>query len=316
MRDYYSSTGEPDAEADTTDSDDNGYEVGNLGYTGGYVRSSLFTLTPASEASYDNDIGITSEPRVDFGFHNQSVADLEITKTDNKDYYLAGSTFDYTIVVTNNGPSDITGATVTDSFPASITSASWSCVGNGSASCGNASGTGNINETVNIPFTNSESNYVTYTVTVTIDADATGDLINMATVTHGSDTASATDTDHPASLTITKDDGYTVVSPGATLTYTINITNNGAVDLTDLTVTDTLPSDLTYQVGNATPTEPSIVGNILTWNHADLSLPTPDTSVLASGESTTITFQVLVNDPPSGTTIPSQLTGFNFPISF
>ncbi len=47
------------------------------------------------------------------------------------------------------------------------------------------------------------------------------------------------------------------------------ITNSGAVDLTDLTVTDTLPDDVTFvrAYQGATDTPPTnIAGNVLTWD--------------------------------------------------
>lgn len=56
----------PDADIDTTDSDDNGTTNGALG-GGGDIRTSVVTLTPGAEASSDNATGTTNEPRVDFG---------------------------------------------------------------------------------------------------------------------------------------------------------------------------------------------------------------------------------------------------------
>ena len=49
-------------------------------------------------------------------------ADLAITKTDGVSMATPGGTTTYTIVVSNNGPSNVTGATVTDVLPAAITS--------------------------------------------------------------------------------------------------------------------------------------------------------------------------------------------------
>ena len=63
----------------------------------------------------------------------------------------------YTITASNAGPSNATGATVADTFPASLT-ATWTCVGAGGGTC-TASGSGNINDTVNLPAGGS----VTYT---------------------------------------------------------------------------------------------------------------------------------------------------------
>ena len=64
-----------------------------------------------------------------------------------------------------------------DTFPASLT-CTWTCVGAGGGTC-TASGSGNINDTVNLPAGGS----VTYTASCTISAAATGTLINTATVT-------------------------------------------------------------------------------------------------------------------------------------
>ena len=62
-----------------------------------------------------------------------------------------GNSTTYTIVVSNNGPSDVTGAAVTDMLPAAITSATFTAVGSGGASGFTASGSGNISDTVNLP---------------------------------------------------------------------------------------------------------------------------------------------------------------------
>ena len=90
-------------------------------------------------------------------------ADLAITKTDGVTSLPAGGSVTYTITVSNAGPSDVTGATVADTFPASLT-ASWTCVGAGSGTCTTA-GSGNIDDTVDLPIAGS----VTYTVSVTLD---------------------------------------------------------------------------------------------------------------------------------------------------
>ena len=77
------------------------------------------------------------------------MADLAITKTDGVTTATAGGGVTYTIVASNAGPSAAVGATVADTFPASLTG-TWTCVGAGGGSC-TASGSGNINDTVNLP---------------------------------------------------------------------------------------------------------------------------------------------------------------------
>src|SRR5262249_35801061 len=107
-----------------------------------------------------------------------SGVDLTITKSDGVTSALSGSTVTYTITVTNHGTDAVTGATVSDPFPAAISLASWTCSASGGATC-TASGTGDINDTVHIPPAAS----LTYTVQATISPSATGSLTNTATVT-------------------------------------------------------------------------------------------------------------------------------------
>ena len=76
-------------------------------------------------------------------------ADLEIAKTLTTTNLIAGGEISYTITVTNNGPSNVTGATVTDTFPTQIVNATWTCaITTGTGACTAASGSGDINTTV------------------------------------------------------------------------------------------------------------------------------------------------------------------------
>ncbi len=78
--------------------------------------------------------------------------DLAITKTDGVPAVDWGGSLQYVISVTNNGPIDVVNALVTDNFPAQLAAnPSWTCTATGGGSCNTASGTGNINHTVNLP---------------------------------------------------------------------------------------------------------------------------------------------------------------------
>src|SRR4029077_19953034 len=68
------------------------------------------------------------------------VADLSVTKTDGSATYLPGGRTTYTIVVTNNGPSFVTGATVIDALPAAIVRATWTATYPGPGSGGPGGG--------------------------------------------------------------------------------------------------------------------------------------------------------------------------------
>ena len=106
-----------------------------------------------------------------------AVTDLSITKTDNVTTAVPGTTVTYTIVATNNGPSAAVGASISDTFPATLGAVAWTCVG----PC-TPVGSGSLSDVVNLPVGGS----VTYTVTATVAANATGALVNTATVSRRS----------------------------------------------------------------------------------------------------------------------------------
>ncbi|MBK8517411.1 MAG: DUF11 domain-containing protein [Saprospiraceae bacterium] len=173
-------------------------------------------------------------------------ADLSITKTDGKLTYAPGVPNIYTVVVSNAGPIDAFGTTVTDNAPAGTMISTWTAVFSGGAT-GSFSGSGNINTLVNLPVNGT----VTYTVTVTIPPNHMGNVVNTATVTSPSNAPdlnlsnnTATDTDTPApvsDLSITKTDGVATYTAGTTTTYTVVATNAGPSDVVGATVTDNAP---------------------------------------------------------------------------
>ena len=201
------------------------------------VSSSVADPQPGNNSATDTD---TLTPQ----------ADIAITKTDGVSTEVPGTSVTYTIVASNAGPSNAPGSTVADTFPATITGISWTCVGAGGGTCAVA-GTGNISDTVNLPSGGS----VTYTATGTISASATGTLVNTATVaapggvtdpTSGNNSATDTDTLTPqANLAITKTDGVTTVTAGGSTTYTITASNAGPSNAPGSTVADTFPASLT-----------------------------------------------------------------------
>ena len=125
-------------------------------------------------------------------------ADLAITKSDGLTTTAPG-TVSYTIKATNLGPFDVTGARVTDTVPSALTGVTWICAATGGASCpASGSGSGDINETVNIPV----GGVVAFSLTGTV-AGTSGTMSNTATITPPSGVTdpnlgnnSATDTDN------------------------------------------------------------------------------------------------------------------------
>ena len=180
-------------------------------------------------------------------------ANLSITKTDNRTTAVPGQdTVTYAIVVRNqSGPSDLLDATVTDTFPASL-SCLWTCAATGGGSCTPGQVVGNIVDTVDLPV----GARLTYTAQCSINPMATGTLANTASVAVPAGASDPNPSNNSASdlntvLTprldarITKTDGVTQATPGETLTYTIVASNPlGPSGITGATVLDTFPAPL------------------------------------------------------------------------
>lgn len=200
--------------------------------------------------------------------------DLSITKTDDMNgssitsavgAYSAGSPIIYYITVANTGPSAAVGATVSDLLPvlngaaAFTTSDAFTVTTTGGAvdDTNPASGSGNISSDVVVLPANSS---ITYAITANVSAASTGQLSNTATITPPAgfnDTNSAnntaTDVDNltaDLAISITDNTGATgtqgQAAPGATIQYTVKVSNNGPGGVLGATVADTFPAaDLT-----------------------------------------------------------------------
>ena len=215
--------------------------------------------TPANNSATDTDL---------FG------ANLGITITDGATTAVpGGNPVVYTITASNLGPGDAPGSTVADTFPAGLT-CTWTCVGAGGGTC-SASGSGNINNLVNLPLGGS----ATYTASCTIASSATGSLANTATVATGGAVIdpvpgnnSATDTDTltpQVNLSVTNTDSSPTATAGKNVFYTIRASNQngGPSDAPGSIVTDNFPAPLACTwtcsgTGGATCAAPSGSGNI------------------------------------------------------
>src|SRR5262249_27975266 len=91
-------------------------------YTGPNLITNVATATsPTPDPLLGNNTGQAS---VSLG---APIADLSVTKDNGTTTVVPGTQTTYTIVVSNNGPSDVTGATVTDTPPVTLTNVTWTC---------------------------------------------------------------------------------------------------------------------------------------------------------------------------------------------
>jgi uncharacterized repeat protein (TIGR01451 family) len=131
--------------------------------TGSFVNTATVTAgagvvdtNPANNSATDTDT-LTAQ------------ADLAITKSDGVSEVNDNSTTTYTIVVSNAGPSGVTGATVSDPVPFRV-GFSYSAIGSGGASGFTASGTGAINDSVDLP----AGATITYTLVASTGTGSSG----------------------------------------------------------------------------------------------------------------------------------------------
>ena len=170
---------------------------------------------------------------------------------------MAGTNYTYTLEVTNLGPSDSSGATITDTLPAD-----WRFVSSSNASC---SGDGADPETVTCTIGPLASGAATsFTLIAAVPSSAVpGTVINTASVqaneldpNGGNNTDSeATNVVRQTDLAMDKrDDGSDAVA-GTNYTYTLEVTNLGPSDSSGATVTDTLPAG--WRIRLVRPTRPA-----------------------------------------------------------
>jgi uncharacterized repeat protein (TIGR01451 family) len=209
--------------------------------------------------------------------------------------------FDYSITVTNTGPSTSSaGFSVSDTLPAGVSFAS----GPGCSAVGQL-----VTCTSNAPL--GVGSHVTFTVHVTV-ASSVADgaiLTNTAVVTSlgtgdpnsGNNSAQAVTTVNRVSdLDVTKVPVGQFVA-GAEATYTITVTNLGPSDRSGpLTVTDTLPPEQTFVRAAGNGWTCAVTGNIV--------VCTTPAGVTASSSSA-FTFVVLLSPSSPGITVNTVTTG-------
>jgi uncharacterized repeat protein (TIGR01451 family) len=234
-------------------------------------------------------------------------ADLAITINDGISVWVPGGTTTYTVVVSNNGPLNVTGAVFNDSKPIQVTGWSWTCTPDSGAVCGAGSGgtiTSTIADTVNIP----SGKKVTYTIVAAMTTSVPGNLVNTVTITPpigtpdpimSNNTATDTDLGPSADMSVTKSDGLTYYTVGGSLSYTIRVVNNGPQAVINAPFADNMPVQITDWTWSCVPDFSSIcaagpaliVGNFT------------DTVTIPVGQGVTYTVDASIDPLASGTLV-------------
>ncbi|GGS33434.1 GEVED domain-containing protein [Deinococcus knuensis] len=128
-------------------------------------------------------------------------ADLSVTKTDGVTSVNANTPTSYTIRVTNNGPSSVTGAVLRDAAVSGLTVLNLTCSGTpGQCTSGTTPTTAQLQAGYALPTLNSGQ---FYELTLTTNVTATGSVSNVATITAPSGTVDPTPGNNSATDTNT-----------------------------------------------------------------------------------------------------------------
>lgn len=296
--------------------------IGNINITGialapgGKVTFTINgTLSPAASGTVVNTATLSGgatdsdDAQIVLG----TVADLAIDKTGPATGAASGP-INYTISVQNGGPNPVaTGATVSDVIDPRITGVTWTCSvtapGVGAATACTAAGSGSIND----PVVLGVGGKLTYLVSGTVAASATGLLVNTASITAtglfadpfpANNTSVVNTTLGPPlpDLAISKIANSSVFTVGQNASYTIVISNTGSATTTSLPIslTDTLPTGITFVSATGTGWLCSPTGSTV---NCLFSGP-----ALAVSAKATVTLTVAVGSAAFGTTAVNTAT--------
>jgi uncharacterized repeat protein (TIGR01451 family) len=230
-----------------------GSSDGELTYSLTATFASSMTATPLVVPAVITPAGGGSAVNRSVSSTRSLRSDLSVSKTAPVSSYGAPGTVTYTVLVANAGPSDVAGATLTDTAPGGVSFGARTCTASGGATCP-AAGSGNLNLSLGIPAGGSLSFGIPATIAAGTQSDP---LVNTAgiTVPAGTTDPTAANNSDSVALDLVKADLAVVFVPASptgnpSATYTpgtsantldIRITNNGNFGSSGSQLSVTLP---------------------------------------------------------------------------
>jgi uncharacterized repeat protein (TIGR01451 family) len=259
----------------------------------GTISNTATTTTTALESNSQNNSASAS-------VYVAPKADLSITKTASESSVVAGGLLTYTLTVTNHGPSTSTEATITDTLPSGLTLTATSTSG---ASCN-----GESVITCSFESIASGSSAVVTLTTLVANADL-GVLVNTATISTSTpqdpklsnNAGTATTSVLVSDISVSQTVSPPIIVAGNEVTFTINVLNIGSATATGVTLSDTLPSSLKWNLATSTRGACDIFGDCALGD-------------IAVGESAGITLRASVSLGVSGqieNTVVASSTSFD-----
>jgi len=284
--------------------------------TGNYTNKAEITSSDTSDPDSTPNNGITTEDDYDSAATTPILqsSDLSLTKTVNNPTPLVGSMVTFEVVVTNNGPQDTAGVTVTDILPDGYTYSNF------------AVSTGTYNPVTGLWNVGNLINGKSETLQITAVVNAAGNYTNSAEIT----SSTTADPDSTPNNGITAEDDYAAVATvpaaesadlsltktvstaaplvGSLVTFSIQVSNAGPQQADGVTVTDLLPSGYTYVSYNTTTgsynslTGLWTVGNIPVSDSYTLQL----TAVVNASGNYTNTAEITASSQPDPDSTPNN----------
>ena len=260
----------------------------NPGTAGGLITNIITEVLVDQVDSGISDDDLTESITVE----NQT--DLVVIKTVDDATPAEGDVITYTITVTNNGPATATGVSVTDVLPDGVTYMS----DDGGGAYDSTTGVWDVGSLIS-------GEAVALNIQATVDTGTSGSVItNVVTdVEADQDDSNATQDDPDVDISIDSDTDLAVTKTvdnntpvvGATITYTITVTNNGPAMATNVSLTDPLPEGVTYVSDDGGG---SYVSHSGVWS----------VGTLTSGESAVLNIQATVDPTSAGSVITNIIT--------
>lgn len=213
------------------------WSIGNLNNGSTKVLKVYAYVRPTGDYTNSASISSTDQPDSDNSNNNSNAAptsvipqaDLSILKTVDSNEAVIGNNVQFTISVTNNGPSSASGVSVTDLLPSGYTFVSSN------------TSVGSYNSSTGLWTIGAVSNGTTKTIVITATVNNTGNYINVASV-------SSTSTDlvsenNSSSKTVTPIPELIVNNPSA-------VCYPGTIDITSASITAGSSSNLTLSYWN------------------------------------------------------------------
>jgi uncharacterized repeat protein (TIGR01451 family) len=224
---------------------------------------------------------------------------LTLSKSDGGASVTPGGTVSYNLTYANTGNIDLIGVLLDEtvpantSFDAAASTAGWTCVNGAPAGTSCSLPIGNL-----AAGASATANFVV-TVDAAVPAGST-QISNAASISGGGAGANAGDTTPlttAPSLTLSKSDGGTSVTPGGAFSYKLSYPNTGNIGLTGVAIDETVPANTTFNAA----------GSTAGWSCANASPAGTSCSLpighLAAGASGTAIFAVTVaGSVPAGVT--------------